>query len=144
MRSKYNAVKVKEDGYTFDSKQEHKRYGELKLLRAIGEIRYLEVHPKYKIEVEGQLICNYIGDFAYDKVILRYEIPWGKVETEFILEDVKAIPLPAYRLKKKLMKAVHNIEITEINVLKRKKRDDNAKIEANSIRRKNSAARSNK
>jgi hypothetical protein len=138
MRHKYNAVKVKEDGYTFDSKQEHKRYCELRLLERAKQIGNLEVHPRFDIEINGSKICTYEADFGYR---LLHGAFFGKAR---VIEDVKAIATPVYRIKKKLMKAVHGIDITEINVLKRNKRDDNAKIEENSIRRKNSATGRNK
>lgn len=101
-RNKYGAVKVELDGYKFDSKKEARRYQELKLLQKAGEIGRVEVHTPWPLEVNGQLICKYVGDFAYAK---------GK---ELIVEDTKGIRTPVYRLKKKLMKAVYGIDIVEI------------------------------
>ncbi len=43
MSNKFHAIKTKADGYTFDSKREAKRYGDLKHLVAAGEIRDLQV-----------------------------------------------------------------------------------------------------
>ena len=48
--SKYNAKRVKRDGYTFDSKAEAKRYWELKQLEKAQEIAFLEVHPKFILQ----------------------------------------------------------------------------------------------
>ena len=94
------------EGHRFDSKKEAKRYAELVLMQKAGEIRQLAVHPRYDIPVCGMYICRYIGDFSY----LDYN-------DEEVVEDVKSPPTrknPVYRLKKKLMLAVHDIDITEV------------------------------
>ncbi|KKM06917.1 hypothetical protein LCGC14_1739120 [marine sediment metagenome] len=77
-----------------------------------GEISRLEVHPKWEIFVNGQKICTYTADFVY----------WEN--SNYVVEDVKSQPTmtPVYRLKKKMMKAVHGIEIQEIGIVKRTKR----------------------
>ena len=106
--NKYRAVKTKVDGLTFDSKAEAKRYGELLLLRSAGEIFALAVHPKYELTVNGVKVGTYVADFAY------------MASDRLIVEDVKGVKTAVYRLKKKLMKAIHNIEITEVGVLSRK------------------------
>ena len=100
-RSKYGNVRVKVDGYTFDSKKESKRYAELKLLEKTGRIRGVLVHPDWEIEVQGKTICRYEADFAYRDC--------GKL----IIEDVKGVRTEAYKIKKKLMKAVYGIDILE-------------------------------
>ena len=60
-----------------------------------------ELQPKYKIIVFDCLICSYIGDFRY------------RENGAQVVEDVKGVKTPAYRLKNKLMWAVHNIKIKE-------------------------------
>lgn len=105
--SKYHAIKVTEDGITFDSRAEHRRYGELKLLRAAGEIRDLQVHTKHPLMVNGVDCGYYMDDFSYQAA------PFSLGERVF--EDVKGIRTPVYSLKKKLMRAIYNIEITEID-----------------------------
>jgi len=102
--SKYKAKKVKLDGYTFDSKKEAARYGQLKGMLAMGVIEQLEVHPRYPLEVNGVLICTYVADF-------RYVVVMGR---SMIVEDVKGFRTDVYRLKKKLMKAVLSIEVQEV------------------------------
>lgn len=103
-RNKYNAKKTVIDGIAFDSKAEATRYGELKLLERAGVIKDLEVHPKYKLDVNGIRICTYTADFEY--------IENGEKTTE----DVKsrATITYSYKLKKKLMKAIYGIDIVEI------------------------------
>ena len=49
-RNKFNARKVVQDGHTFDSQGEHRRYCELKLMQYADIITGLEVHPKYELQ----------------------------------------------------------------------------------------------
>lgn len=108
--NKYHNIKTVVDGITFDSKLEAKRYGELKLLEKGNLIFGLELQPKFPIVVNGKKICTYIADFKY---ILKTSQPQG-VGSEEIIEDVKGMKTPIYNLKKKLMKAIHGIDIVEI------------------------------
>lgn len=103
--SKYGAKKCTIAGKTFDSQAEMYRYIFLKNEEKAGKIKNLAQQVKFKLCVNGLLVCSYISDFAYEKN--------GKQ----IVEDVKSEftrKNAVYRLKKKLMKAVHNIEIIEI------------------------------
>lgn len=103
--SKYNARKTTIDGNVFDSKSEARRWQELQLLQIAGEIRDLERQTSFDITINGVKVCRYKADFTY----------WEN--GTYIVEDVKSEAtrkLPAYRLKNKLMKAVHNIDITEV------------------------------
>lgn len=104
--NKFGAKKTEVDGITFASKAEARRYGHLKLLAKIGEIADLEMQPAFDLKVNGQLVCRYVADFRYRVVAT------GAV----VVEDVKSQPTrtPEYRIKKKLMAAVHNIEVVEV------------------------------
>ena len=88
----------------FASKKEEKRWGELLLLEMRGSIRDLEKQVTFRLEVNGQLICKYIADFVFVENGVR------------VVEDVKS-PItrknPTYRIKNKMMKAIHNITIRE-------------------------------
>lgn len=102
MASKYKNVKCTADGFKFDSKAERDRYYELKILQMANEIRDLRLQVKFPIEVAGKKICNYIADFTYyDK------------EGFYIVEDKKGFRTTLYNMKKKLLKAVHGIDIKE-------------------------------
>ena len=103
-RPKYGNKKTVVDGITFDSKWESQRYLYLKSLERAGRIKNLELQPRFIITVNGQKICTYVADFQYDKEDL--DGSW-----EHIIEDAKGVETPEFKLKKKLMKAVHNIEI---------------------------------
>jgi hypothetical protein len=100
--NKFRAIKQRIEGIAFDSKGEAQRYSELRLMVKAKLISGLEVKPVYEIKVNGFLICKYIPDF-------RYKFPSGK----FVVEDFKGMKTKTYRLKKKLMKAVHGIDIQE-------------------------------
>lgn len=93
-RNKFGAIKVKDDGYTFDSKAEHRRYCELKLLSQAGKISHLIVHPKYDL-----IDCKYIGDFLYRELD-------DKGGFKVVMEDVKSKPTLTRisQLKMKILK----------------------------------------
>lgn len=102
--NKYGAIKTKFMGYTFDSRWESERWGQLTAMERAGAIRDLERQIKYDIIVNGEKICKYIADFKYNQV----EEDGSQVE---IVEDAKGVETAEFKLKKKLMKAVHGIEI---------------------------------
>jgi hypothetical protein len=111
--NKFNAVKVRLDGYVFDSKAEAKRYGELKLLKRAGKIHSLDVHPKYALTVNGVLISTYKPDFRYSTWRLEGLVGVARQEHTHV-EDVKSPPTAKKRdfiLIRKLMKALHGIEV---------------------------------
>ena len=64
-RNKYNAVKCSHDGYTFDSIKEGDEYLKLRLRLNGGDIKGLQIHPKYPIVIKDKKICNVILDFEY-------------------------------------------------------------------------------
>lgn len=105
--NKYRAKRTEIDGLEFDSKKEARRYGQLKLLEHAGRIKELELKPRYELAVNGVLIGRYTGDFRYLELV--------KDAWLLIVEDVKGYSRFArdYPLRKKLMKALHGIEIRE-------------------------------
>jgi hypothetical protein len=104
-RSKYGNKAVEMDGRRFASKREAARYAELALLQRIGTISSLECQPRFPLVVNGVKVATYVADF-------RYQDSAGKV----VIEDVKSDPTrtPIYRLKAKLLLALHGISITEV------------------------------
>lgn len=103
-RSKYRNVKVTIDGVRFDSKREAARYADLKNQMQAGVIRDLQIHPRLTLKIGGVKICDYLPDFVY------VECETGRKVTE----DVKGVLTAVYRLKKKLVKALLGIDITEV------------------------------
>ena len=107
--SKYRNRKLEVDGHVFDSRKEVARYEALRLMEQLGQIRNLELQPQFKCNVCGKKICTYRADFAYEQ-------PNENRQYVRIVEDVKSEPTrrnPVYRLKKKLVEALYNIEIRE-------------------------------
>lgn len=98
-KSKYNAQKTNVDDITFDSKAEAKRYGELMLLYKAKKIG----KPILQYEFELSAGIKYRCDFLY----ICFE------NRNFVVEDVKGVKTPEYKLKKKLMKEIYGIEIYE-------------------------------
>lgn len=106
-RTKYGNVKTTVDGIVFDSMAEAKRYDDLKKLEAAGVISELVLQPRFPLMVNGELVGAYRADFKY-----------VDQEGRLVVEDVKggqATKTEAYRLRKRLMKAVHGIEIEEVS-----------------------------
>ena len=103
-RPKYGNKKTVVDGIKFDSKWESQRYLYLKSLEKADRVKNLELQPKFIISINGQKICTYIADFKYDRE--DKDGVW-----EHVIEDAKGVETPEFKLKKKLMKAVHNIDI---------------------------------
>lgn len=104
--TKYANRKTVVDGIEFDSAKEAKRYGELRLMERGKLIGKLEIQPRFPIEVNGQKVCTYVGDFSY-----------RNLAGDLTVEDVKSDftrKLPVYRLKRKLMKAALGIDVVEV------------------------------
>lgn len=102
-RSKYRNVRTTVDGITFASKAEAKRYGELKLLERAKEICKLERQPRFPLRVgtAGELICTYVGDFAYCNG------PHWNITSRRIVEDVKGKATEAFKIKWKLANTLY-------------------------------------
>lgn len=100
-KSKYNNKRTIVDGLKFDSKKEAERYSHLKLLEKAGVISKLKLQQPYKLIINGFHVCTYISDFEY--------LQDGKK----VIEDAKGVRTSVYIIKRKLMKAIYNIEIKE-------------------------------
>ena len=105
------------DGITFVSKREMERYYELKTLLHAHQISALKCHTKFTFRVgpDALVVGNYKPDFVYiDK------------DGNVVIEDVKAWRLTPklgkrvpvvnreYGIKKKLMKALFNLDVQEV------------------------------
>lgn len=98
---KYKNIKTEVCGIKFDSKAEARRYSCLKLLEKAGEISDLSLQPRFDLVVNGKKCGFYKADFKY--------IENGKE----VVEDVKGVKTTTYNLKKKLIKAIYDIDIYE-------------------------------
>lgn len=117
-RNKYGAKKVRLDGYVFDSKLEASRYAVLLRRLRAGEIRTLEVHPKFPIHIRGILssdyiaVGEYIADFSYRDMAAE----------KMVIEDAKGVRTALYQFKKRCVEAQYGIKIVEIGKRKRSRK----------------------
>lgn len=110
--NKYGAVKTVVDGITFDSKAEARRYQELKLLKQVGAIGDINVHPHFPIWLDHMKICDVVLDFNY----FSYD------RKRIIYEDVKGQDNALSRLKRKLVEAFYTIKVDVISANTRLKK----------------------
>lgn len=104
--NKYHAKKS--GGY--DSKKEHRRANELKLMQRAGLISCLREQVKYVLipaqrGSDGKILereCSYYADFVYIK------------DGVTVVEDTKGVRTTEYKIKRKLMLSVHGIRIKEV------------------------------
>jgi hypothetical protein len=112
--NKYHARKCTVDGIQFDSRKEARRYEELKMLARAGAITSIELQPEFLLTVgelwrhPGRLV--FCGRFRAD---FRYV---DLVSGEVVIEDAKspATKTTAYRLRKRLVEAIHGVTIREV------------------------------
>lgn len=97
------------DGIRFASRKEARRYDQLKLRQKAGDLVDLEVQPSFPIEVISPINGEVIACGVY-RADFRYRERCGAT----VVEDVKGMLTPIYRLKKKLVEALHGIQIREV------------------------------
>ena len=100
--SKYGNKKTIVRGIPFDSRAEGARYQELKLLEKAGEIRDLQLQPKFELipKQPGERAVTYTADFMYEeKAPAEWVLIWRT-----IVEDVKGVKTKDYVIRRKLFK----------------------------------------
>lgn len=112
-RGKYNNKKTEYNGRMYDSMLEANYASSLDMqMRATGKDRVVKWTPqvKYPLVVDGVKICDYILDFLieYADGRIRYVDVKG-----FDRKTGKARSTDVYKIKKKLMRAIHCIDIEE-------------------------------
>lgn len=119
---KYHNRRVEYEGIVFDSLKEKRRYCQLQLMEKQGIISDLRLQVPYellpaiyedeivKLKTKTKIVkrcvqksVKYVADFVYKD---RYEYE--------IVEDVKGQRTKEYILKKKMMRALLGITITEV------------------------------
>lgn len=109
--TKYRSVKTEINGVVFASKAEASRFLELRALESSGAISGLALQPSFEIlpaitlDGKKQRAIKYTADFEYLDALGNR-----------VIEDVKGMPTREYRLKRRLMKQVHGIEVKEVRV----------------------------
>lgn len=105
-RPKYGNRKVTdENGDEHASTKQYRRWQELTLRERAGDIRALRREVPFALVVNGILVCTYVADHVFEEGAAT------------IVEDVKSPPTrkkPEYRIKLKLMQAIHGIQIREV------------------------------
>lgn len=101
---KYRNIPTVVNGIRFDSRKEANRYKDLLLAHEANEIEDLETQPVFQIEINGKKVCKYVADFRYR----------DRRTGEIVVEDVKGVRTQVYKLKKKLLKAAHGVDVVEI------------------------------
>ena len=106
--NKYKNIKTEVNGIKFASKKEAKRYSELRLMWLGNRISDLQTQVRFELipamVINGKKECkiSYIADFVYkDKGVQ-------------IVEDVKGIKTDVFKIKYRLMKQVHDIDVVLI------------------------------
>lgn len=105
--SKYHAKKTVVDGIEFDSAKEAKRYLMLRAMEEDGKIQGLrlqvpfELVPSFECDGVKYRGMKYVADFVYYR------------DGKQVVEDVKGVKTPEYKMKKKLMAYLNHINIEE-------------------------------
>ena len=91
------------EGIMHHSQREARRCSELHVLLRAGLIADLEAHPqpRFDLEVNGVEVCRYIADFRYTE------------NGETVVEDSKGHRTREYEFKRRLLLALHGIEVRE-------------------------------
>lgn len=103
-RQKYGNKPVVVKGVRFHSKGEAARDGQLQALQRAGRISGLKRQVRFPLRVNGTLLCSYVADWTYTE------------KGQAVVEDFKSPATakdPVYRIKRKLMEILNNIEIRE-------------------------------
>lgn len=105
--NKYGNRHVEIDGIKFDSEKEGKYYTKLKMLKRAGEVKDFKLQVPFEIKVNKIYIAKYLLDFQViysDGTVEYIDIKAKTKEGKWITTDV-------FKLKKKLVEAIHKIEI---------------------------------
>ena len=111
--NKFGAIKTEVNGLKFDSKAEARRYGQLLDLSRAGLITGLTMQVPFELAPGVKLAgakrakppLRYIADFVYS------DTKWGQI----VVEDVKGVITPLFRVKQHLMKSVHGIDVRVVS-----------------------------
>jgi len=109
--NKYRNKKTVVDGIEFSSKKEARWYIHYSQLEKRGDIKNLELQPRFKFPINGENVryleskreITYIADFKFK----------DQDGNEHVV-DAKGFKTPDYKIKRALMKAVHGIEVQEV------------------------------
>lgn len=99
LKHKFFAKPQITDGIKFASKKEQKRYLELKLLEASGELCFFLRQTPFHLPGNIKYICDFMNFWADGTVTI---------------DEVKGFKTAAYITKKKIVEAIYPVTINEI------------------------------
>ena len=105
--NKYRNKITELDGIKFHSRKEAARYSQLKMYEKGGLIKDLRLQVKYelipKLTINGknERAISYVADFVYIDTVHNNEV----------VEDVKGMQIDIFKIKYRLMKLIHNIDV---------------------------------
>lgn len=96
---KYRAQATVVDDIRFDSKAEAARYVQLREMQRIGMINHLELQPTFT------LLDGFTDSFGtkHRSITYKADFKYRDCDGNVIVEDVKGIQTPVFRLKHKLL-----------------------------------------
>jgi hypothetical protein len=100
-------------GRVFASKREAAAARVLLAQQQAGVVRALSFQVRFRLDVGDEHVCDYVADFTYDERCPSRDTSMGEAWVR-VVADAKGYRTDAYRLKKKLMKAIHGVEIREL------------------------------
>lgn len=128
-KSKYGSKKITQDGMTFDSLKEYRRFCELRLLERAGQITNLQRQVKFELIPKQCEESNEVFKRGKNKGLPK---PGNTLETAVfyvadfvytqdgiqVVEDVKGYKgggaYAMFTIKRKLMLYIHGIRIKEV------------------------------
>jgi|ERR1044072_3819636 hypothetical protein len=102
-KSKFRNKPAIVDNIRFASQWEAEYYGQLKLRKRAKDIKDFRRQVRFRLVVNGCHICDYLADF----VIYHNDDSRTVVDTKSEATE----GLPVFQLKKKLLKALHGVDI---------------------------------
>jgi dsDNA-binding SOS-regulon protein len=109
--NKYGAIRETVDGINFASRAEARHYQDLKMLEKAGQLRTLELQPRFPLNVhpgDGEqtaYIGTYIADFRYQLKAISGE-SW-----ETVVDDVKGVEVPLQQWKRRHAELQYGITV---------------------------------
>jgi hypothetical protein len=100
-RNKYRNKPTEIDGIEFPSQKEAGRWVYLSRLQKAGRISGLRRQVTFPLRVNGAIVARYRADFVYLEDGVR------------VVEDTKGVRTAVFKLKRRLMMAIYDIEIRE-------------------------------
>ena len=111
--ARIKSVKVEVDGIKFDSKREAKRAGQLQMMEKHGIISKLRFQVAFPLATEESI------ESAKKRGLGKLAIPKYKADFVYmrdgvkVVEDSKGFRTEMYRIKKRFMKLIYDIDILE-------------------------------